>query len=256
VDAISVETGVGPECRKKHGYDDAQGPADWTAVGAALLSIPDMGRLSAKQWDSRDAHAVANVLVHRAAIEQGNPAIVVALVAAIAALGYTKLAARIAKNAVGIVQIAAAPGGFTLKAGYSPEFLAALRTVGARTSWDRPSKLRAFEAADACLVVIALAKAFPRAMVALPSGAVVTLDGAATWATSLPAAPRAAAPAPVAARSIAVGTWVRVTSGPSAGLEGAVGWAGSGRVGIKVHGQRGYTFVDGRACSVDEEVAA
>ena len=29
LDAVSVEAGVGPECRKRYGYGEAQAPADW-----------------------------------------------------------------------------------------------------------------------------------------------------------------------------------------------------------------------------------
>jgi hypothetical protein len=32
VDAVSVETGIGPDCRKKHGYTQAQAEPNWEAV--------------------------------------------------------------------------------------------------------------------------------------------------------------------------------------------------------------------------------
>lgn len=93
VDAVSVETGVGPECRKKHGFANAAGPADWDAAFRALEGVLDT---LPEGWEA-DAHKVSNVLVHRIACDQTGP-FVVARTNALRALGYTTLAARIAKR--------------------------------------------------------------------------------------------------------------------------------------------------------------
>lgn len=37
LDAVSVEAGIGPDCRKKHGFDEAQTAPDWAAVARLEL---------------------------------------------------------------------------------------------------------------------------------------------------------------------------------------------------------------------------
>lgn len=107
VDAHSVETGVGPVCRKTHGYDEPQVEPDWAAVYAATDGIVAVRELlgdyaeggpdaAATVWrmGGVETRRVANTLVHRIAAEQTGDA-AEALTQAIHALGYTNLAARI-----------------------------------------------------------------------------------------------------------------------------------------------------------------
>lgn len=88
LDAVSVEAGCGPECRREHGYDEAQKPANWPRV-ARLLGRP-VGPISAMGQKK-----VANRLVYRIALEQTGPH-VATYVAALEALGFVKIATRIA----------------------------------------------------------------------------------------------------------------------------------------------------------------
>lgn len=88
VDAKSVQAGIGPECRKRHGYGETQSPANFELAATRLgEALPHAG----------DAHASANVLVHRVAAERSGVGVDRAI-AAIAALGYTKLAARLTER--------------------------------------------------------------------------------------------------------------------------------------------------------------
>jgi len=122
VDAISVETGVGPECRKRYGFNEAQGPADWDAVAkfAEGLDFPCSGG---------DARKAVNVLVHRVAV--GTAGDVVKTVGAIGALGYTKLAARLASR-VAKVTITVEGEDLAIVTAYSEESVNALRSVPGR----------------------------------------------------------------------------------------------------------------------------
>jgi hypothetical protein len=95
VDAASVETGIGPDCRKKHGFAEAQGPADWEA----FLAITG----GAFERVVGDARVAANLVVHRIAVAQRGPD-VGKLVAALGALGFATLARRIATR-LGAVEI-------------------------------------------------------------------------------------------------------------------------------------------------------
>lgn len=100
LDAVSVETGVGPECRKKHGYDKPD--QDLTlaeVVGlAAALTQADYLELTAGAPTTRE---LANRLVQRIAVDQSGPR-VAHYVGALEALGFTTLAARVAKRLGGI----------------------------------------------------------------------------------------------------------------------------------------------------------
>ena len=96
-DAVSVEAGIGPDCRKRHGYGQAQGEADWTAVESVLAAHPDLAAVLAAHRG--DAHRLANVLVHRAACAHRDERAPHAQ--AVGALGFTVLAAALAR----------APGG-------------------------------------------------------------------------------------------------------------------------------------------------
>jgi hypothetical protein len=117
VDAVSVETGIGPDCRKQHAYTEAQGEPDWRAVlehTDGLLSVEEIlasrGRSAMTPADVLGAfnlveatwrlggvetRRVANLIVYRIAVQQSGPQ-VVDLTNALRALGYAKLAGRIA----------------------------------------------------------------------------------------------------------------------------------------------------------------
>ena len=105
-DAVSVELGIGPVCRKKHGFaaPDAGTVADWDTALAAVERMPaaEAQRVLDVVHGDADVRRVANVLVHLVAVHQGGPAVAHA-VAALRALGFLKLADRIARHVAKIV---------------------------------------------------------------------------------------------------------------------------------------------------------
>jgi len=144
VDATSVETGVGPDCRRKYGYDDAQGPPDWLAAVEALNPrlVPNLfgsGRSATAEWGV-DARAVSNLLTHRFALAT-DPAEKGALVAAIGFLGFTKLATKLAESALGKVEVLPAGDRLAVKTPYRADFVAALKAARIGARWDRETKV-------------------------------------------------------------------------------------------------------------------
>jgi hypothetical protein len=134
-DAVSVETGIGPDCRRKYGYNEAQGEADWSAFDGLLTAAP-FDLVAALVASRGDAHRTANVLVHRAACAARDERAIHARL--VGALGYTVLAAALARGAGDVVEVQPLDETtLTVRAPYSPAFNDALRRqrVGAR--WDR-----------------------------------------------------------------------------------------------------------------------
>jgi len=130
VDAVSVEAGMGPDCRDKHGYYEEQSSPDFEAALKMLapLSAEDRAAFFAAQ---PDAHGMANKLVHRVAADS-NPLVRGACIAAIGALGFIRLAHKLADHAKGIC-VEELGGMLVVKSPYSVEFNEAVRRVpGAR----------------------------------------------------------------------------------------------------------------------------
>lgn len=154
VDATSVETGVGPECRKKHGYTEAQGPADMVAAApiAAGLGIA-----------SDNARELANKAVHLIAHEaSGGELTAVRLGAAInllQVLGYIKLANRCSARVCSI-EIEGALSILIVRTPYNETFLNASRRIAGRR-WDKALKATTFPKEARPAVWAALQAAFP-----------------------------------------------------------------------------------------------
>lgn len=152
VDAISVEAGVGPECRRKHGFNDAQGEPAWDDVLGLIGELPDRGfaMQCLDHIEARDAHALANRLVHRIAIEQHGRQVNVS-VSTLRALGFRALADRIAKRVV-TIRIEVTNAAIVVRAPYSEEAVEAFRGLASRrfsspglhspraARWDKKSK--------------------------------------------------------------------------------------------------------------------
>lgn len=133
-DAVSVETGVGPDCREKHGYAEAQGAADWAAIERFSASL-DEADFAAVTGAWGDAHKTANVITHRAACVDRSargPLVVV-----LGLLGYSKLAAAVAKGAGEVVRIRRAGDRYTVVAPFNEAFTAALKDARIGARWDR-----------------------------------------------------------------------------------------------------------------------
>jgi len=145
-DAISVETGVGPECRRKHGFNDAQGEPDWCAALVLLdghVSTADMHAAAMAGEGEYDARAVANLLVHRIACRSSArvDGAVLAMTAAIGALGFVTLANKIVEHGAGKVEVHAVGDRLAVTTPYNQAFVAALKAARVGARWDGASKV-------------------------------------------------------------------------------------------------------------------
>ena len=149
VDAASVERGVGPECARKYGYDDAQGEPDWELAEKLLL---DEG-FDPARFD-RDAHKAANALVHYIAVSGADTT----AIAAIDALGF-RLLARMLAERLGAITVEAEGDTLIVKTPYNWRFNEAVRFVpGAR--WDAKRKVRTVPAMQRMQLWAAIKSAF------------------------------------------------------------------------------------------------
>ena len=137
-DAVSVEAGMGPDCRANHGYnDEPQGPADWTRTMAILDGIVEVAAVNPAQTPRK----ACNVLVHRAACMPRTDR--TAIVEAIAALGFRTLAVALAEGAgecVTVDRVECDGRSFlAVRTPFAPAFNADLRTarIGARWNPER-----------------------------------------------------------------------------------------------------------------------
>lgn len=173
VDAVSVEAGIGPECRRRSGYAEAQGPIDTGDVVAALGVLADDARLpnlpesAIQAWLDGDARKVANVLVHRIACDPGTEQ-ALKYANAIDGLGFYKLAARLSDR-MAKVRITEEDGELTVKTPYNPEAVDVLRRVPGRR-WDREAKVNRFPSSARRPLFAALRQAFPGTVAMGPRG--------------------------------------------------------------------------------------
>jgi hypothetical protein len=91
-DALSVEAGVGPDCRERWGYGEAQGPEDLELARGHLLLVGLAHLLEGRE----DARARANAVAHAFAC-RAEPYERVALARACAALGFSRMSGRLAE---------------------------------------------------------------------------------------------------------------------------------------------------------------
>lgn len=133
VDSVSVETGVGPICRKRHGFNEAQAPADWAKaakiMGEMILAFGDNQRKA------------TNVLVHRIAVQQSGEQVCL-MVQALAALGFTKLAGVIAYRLAGI-KVETEEGRYIVFTPYNADLVADMQKLEGRR-WDSKNKANTF----------------------------------------------------------------------------------------------------------------
>lgn len=158
VDAHSVETGVGPDCRKMHGYDEPQVEPDWEAVYRHTDGVVSVAELLG-DWAEAGADAaktmwrlggvetrrVANLLVNRIAHEQKGDA-AEAMTQAVHALGYTTLAARIGAR-LAQVRVTVDGDDLVVVTPYRAEASGAWRELGGRFE-RKPRRQRRIPAAS------------------------------------------------------------------------------------------------------------
>jgi len=142
VDAASVETGVGPVCRRKHGYKVPCVEADWATASVLLDKELESGSVAGPGGPvaivAGDARKACNALTYACALVQGTVK-VYALAAIIFALGYHKLAKRITTNAGALKVEASEHPDFgpclKLTTPYSPELNEALKAHKVWRRW-------------------------------------------------------------------------------------------------------------------------
>jgi hypothetical protein len=155
LDAESVELGIGPICRERFGFDAAERPADWGRV--AELALDGAWPADSRNW--------ANALVHRIAIEQRGPG-VPKYIACIDALGFRKLARRIAERVATIIVVDVEGESLLVKTPFSVEFNEAVRAVRGQR-FDNARKVRVVPASSRTELWKAIKTAFgPGTMVA------------------------------------------------------------------------------------------
>ncbi len=160
LDAVSVEAGMGPDCRRKFHHGEAQTAPNWAMVN----------RFAPEFDASADPHATANAIVHRIASQQTGFD-VARLTAALWYLGFETLAARIGAR-LRAVNVTAEGDTLRVKAPYSEEFNAAVRRVpGAR--WHAESKSRLVPQASRAALWEAIKSAYPAGTIIM--GATVSI---------------------------------------------------------------------------------
>lgn len=128
LDAESVERGIGPDCARRYGYGAAQGAPDWARVAA--LGLDEMLQ--------EDPRAFANALVHRIALDQRGEH-VTKYVACLDALGFGKLAARIAERVATVVTVEVEGDAFVVESPFSTVWNEEVRRISGQRFEKRPN---------------------------------------------------------------------------------------------------------------------
>lgn len=172
LDADSVEAGIGPDCRRKHGYTKAQGSPDWAGVTTVLMasdlwSNADLVSHIIRAQDRSDPRDACNKLVHFIAAHQTGSDVAVA-VNCVRLLGYTTLADRMVKR-LATVHVEMIGESLYIKAPYSETSLTAFRAIQGRR-WDAATKRTSFPTSQKRSVFEALKTCFAGAIGYGPKG--------------------------------------------------------------------------------------
>lgn len=100
VDAVSVEIGMGPDCREKYGYNEGD----------------STGRPE------------ANRLVHRVATGATMPE-TLAIVSRLVSIGFGTLASRLLERKATVEILDAGPDAFSIRTPYNPDYVSALKSA-------------------------------------------------------------------------------------------------------------------------------
>jgi hypothetical protein len=140
-DSVSVEAGIGPECRKRYGYN---------------LKVPQKLR------------AEANMLVHDIAIQQSGPEVLQAA-NRLRMLGFVKLADAISVTRADVI-ITQEEGEVLIRAPYSEAATAAFRSVPGRR-WCSKEKVNRFPVNAKRRLLDVLRTCYPGSWAVGPRGA-------------------------------------------------------------------------------------
>lgn len=159
-DAPSVEAGIGPECRKKHGFVKAQGEPDWSMV--AMHCPIDM-------HENEDARKLCNRLVYTAACGV-DPKVLTRIITTVRFLGFTTLADKLSSRASN-AKVSIESGFIIVRTKYNPDFVDESRRVPGRR-WDAANKVMMFPESSKREVWAMLQKVFAGGVIDTPKGLV------------------------------------------------------------------------------------
>lgn len=144
VDSVSVETGIGPDCREKHGYNIEVDP---------------------------DARTEANKLVHAIAVGK-DVGMTLLHILSLRVYGFNKLADIILDRKTKIVVEDRGAGCIAIKAPYSETFTQALKTSTPWRKWDGVNKVWVLTANEKVRKTIwkAMKREFPGVLGVGPKG--------------------------------------------------------------------------------------
>lgn len=181
VDSVSVEAGMGPTCRKVHGYNKAQAEPDWGAVlrlSDDLIAVAEIfpggdARVAEAAWrlGGLETRRVANLAVYRIALAQRGPE-ALQLAAVVRALGFTRLADRVEER-LAQVRIELAGDEYVVRAPFSELFNARLGEQHQSRRWDPENKCWRVKSPFRGFLFNALKAAFPGVAAVGPKGAFV-----------------------------------------------------------------------------------
>ena len=155
LDAASIEAGMGPHCRKNHGFVAPDTIADLDAVDRIGL---------AGTWPS-DPKARVNALVHHIAAKAFVGADLGKAIATVHALGFQKLADRLAERTAPVIQVQASGDYYYVRAPFSEVFNIEMRDVRGSV-WIPADKVRRVPVTARVALWDAIKRAFPGAFVA------------------------------------------------------------------------------------------
>jgi hypothetical protein len=161
LDAVSIETGMGPVCRKKHGYTKQSGEVSLEDAWVLALDLPEARRAMI----DGDLRRAANILVHRIACEQTGEK-VARWTLALHHLGFSVLAERVSKRLQGKKGLSVEVEGSSLivKGPYNEAFLRCMWSVPGQR-WDGARKARLVPVSCEGALFSALRKCFPGALI-------------------------------------------------------------------------------------------
>lgn len=163
VDAVSVEAGVGPDCRKKYGHTEAQGPADWEAV-ARLTSI-----IIPAEELTQDSRGLCNRLTNRVARGVDGPELV-RIIEVIRLLGYKKLSETLTK-AMCVATVTHKGDVVAVQVPWNEDWVNESRQIPGRR-YIKEEKMQTFPISSRPMLWKALKKVFRGKVISTPKGLV------------------------------------------------------------------------------------
>lgn len=166
VDATSVECGVGPECRKRHGWNTPDHDVELAHAIAVAASLP--ADVAAEMLAGAEStRQLANRIVHRIAIEQDGT-LVITMTNVLEKIGFVKLSTRVSKR-IAKVEISVEGATVIVRAPYNESAVAIMRSVQGRR-WDREAKVNTYPTSSRPALFDALKKSYPGAVARGPKG--------------------------------------------------------------------------------------